>query len=113
MSPTVSLTVEWAALAASAGALAVASVGDLKSREVSNRVWMVYGPVSLALFIARMILFVGDVPILLVSAISTIVVAFLLFQFGVMGGADCKALMCLGLALAACSAFAPASSELY
>lgn len=99
MSPTMPVTIEWAALAASAGALAVASISDLKSREVSNRVWMVYGPVSLTLFVARMILYAGDIPILLVSAISTIVIAFLLFQFGVMGGADSKALMCLGLAL--------------
>src|SRR6266705_1808419 len=37
--------------------------------------------------------------ILAVSAGATILVAFLLFQFSVMGGADSKALMCLGLAL--------------
>lgn len=90
---------ELAALAVSAGALVVASMSDLKSREVSNKVWMVYGPVALLLFIARMILSTGEVPILLVSSLLTIVVAFLLFQFGVMGGADSKALMCLGLAL--------------
>lgn len=90
---------ELAALAISAGALVVASMSDLKSREVSNKVWMIYGPVALLLFLARIILSVGDVPILLVSSLSTIVVAFLLFQFGLMGGADSKALMCLGLAL--------------
>ena len=99
MSPTVPPTVEWVALAASAGVLVVASVSDLKSREVSNRVWMLYGPVALLLFIMRIILSFGDAPVLLVSALSTIAVAFLLFQFGMMGGADSKALMCLGLAL--------------
>ncbi len=91
--------IEWAALTISAGALVLASVSDLKSREVSNKVWLVYGPVALLLFIARVAYFTADTPALLVSALATIVVAFLLFQFGVMGGADSKALMCLGLAL--------------
>ena len=91
--------VEWAAVIVSLGALVIASVSDLKTREVSNRIWMAYGPLALLLFITRLVFFPSDTPALLVSASATIVVAFLLFQFGVMGGADSKALMCLGLAL--------------
>lgn len=102
MSSMVPPEVEWAALLTSVGALMVASVSDLKTREVSNRVWLVYGPVAALLFITRTVFSLGDPQILLemlVSAGATIIVAFLLFQFGVMGGADSKALMCLGLAL--------------
>jgi len=102
MSSMVPPEVEWAALLVSVGALVVASVSDLKTREVSNRVWLVYGPLALLLFIARTVFSLVDLRILLdllVSASVTIVVAFLLFQFGTMGGADSKALMCLGLAL--------------
>ena len=92
-------TIEWTALAASGGALIVASLSDLKSREVSNKVWLVYGPLAILLFIARAAYSPEDTPAFLVSALATLVVAFLLFQLGVMGGADSKALMCLGLAL--------------
>src|SRR6266566_4881317 len=54
----------------------------------------------LSLDLALRIIFAPDaLPILAISAGATILVAFLLFQFSVMGGADSKALMCLGLAL--------------
>ncbi len=99
MTPTASATIEGAALLLSVGALLAASISDFKTREVSNWVWIVYGPLALLLFIARVVVSPETVPILLISALATIVVAFLLFQFGVMGGADSKALMCLGLAL--------------
>ena len=99
MSSTTSPAIEWASLALSFGALIVASVSDVKKREVSDRVWLVYGPLALSLFVARILASTPDAPIFLVSAIATVVVAFLLFQFGVMGGADTKALMCIGLAL--------------
>ncbi len=93
------MSIEYGSLALSFAALIAASLSDLKTREVSNRVWMVYGPLALVLFIARIVASPVDFPIFLVSALATIVVAFLLFQFGVMGGADSKALMCIGLAL--------------
>ena len=99
MSPTVPPGIEWAALLVSVGAFTVASVSDLKTREVSNRIWIVYGPLALLLFIARVAFSLEDAPLLLVSAAATVIVAFLLFQFGAMGGADSKALICLGLAL--------------
>lgn len=92
-------TIDLAALIISLGVLVVASLSDLKTREVSNRFWTVYAPVAAVLFLAR-ILFVPDAALVfLVSAVATIVVSFLLFQFGAMGGADSKALMCIALAL--------------
>ena len=99
MSSAVQVGIEWGSLALSFAALIAASISDLKTREVSNRVWLVYGPLALVLFIVRIVVSPVDSPIFLVSALATIVVAFLLFQFGVMGGADSKAFMCIGLAL--------------
>jgi len=99
MSPTTLAIIDWASLGVSLAALIVASISDLKTREVSDKIWLAYGPVALVLFVARIVEVPIDAPIFAVSAIATVVVAFLLFQFGVMGGADSKALMCIGLAL--------------
>src|SRR5260370_5161634 len=71
----------------------------METREVSNRTWLVYGPVALGLFAARIVASPVDLPIFLVSALATIVVSFLLFQFGVVGGADSKAFICIWLPL--------------
>src|SRR6266581_5450188 len=91
--------VDYASVAVTFGVLIAASISDMETRAVSNRTWMVYGPVALGLFAARIVPSPVDLPIFLVSALATIVVSFLLFQFGVMGGADSKAFMCIGLAL--------------
>src|SRR5712692_8081697 len=99
VSSTTLAIIDWASLGVSLAALVVASISDLKTREVSDKVWLAYGPVALVLFVARIIEVPIDAPIFAVSAIATVVVAFLLFQFGVMGGADSKGLMCIGLAL--------------
>lgn len=102
MSPAAPASIDVAALLLTLGALLVASISDFKTREVSNKVWIAYGPLALILFIARIVLSPSPLDtalVLLVSSLATIVVAFLLFQFGAMGGADSKALMCLGLAL--------------
>ncbi len=105
MSSTTPSSIDLAALIVSVGVLIVASLSDLKTREVSNRFWIIYAPVAAALFMAR-IVFVPEVAVIfLVSAVATIVVAFLLFQFGAMGGADSKALMCIALALPVAPAF--------
>lgn len=99
LSLTLGVIVDYAALALTFAILVAASISDLRTREVSNSLWMVYGPAGLLLFVGRTVASPGDFPIFLVSALATIVVSFLLFQFGVMGGADSKAFMCIGLAL--------------
>ena len=81
------------------GVFIAASLSDLKTREISNKFWVIYGPVAALVFGLRLFLVPDSAPILLVSSGATILVAFLLFQFGVMGGADSKAMMCLALAL--------------
>ena len=99
LSLTLEIIVDYSSLAVTFAILIAASIKDLETREVSNTMWMVYAPLSLLLFIGRIVASPANFPIFLVSALATIVVSFLLFQFGVMGGADSKAFMCIGMAL--------------
>jgi preflagellin peptidase FlaK len=105
MNPTVPPALDLAALLLTVGVFIAASLSDLKTREISNKFWLVYGPGALLVFALRVVFVPDALPILLVSAGATIVVAFLLFQFSVMGGADSKALMCLALALPVAPSF--------
>src|SRR5947208_4258031 len=97
MSSTTPSSIDLAALIVSLGVLIVASLSDLKTREVSNRFWIIYAPIAAALFIGRILFSPDTAAILLISSAATIVVAFLLFHFGAMGGADSKALMFIPL----------------
>jgi archaeal preflagellin peptidase FlaK len=99
MIPSMPSSLDLAALLVTIGVFIAASLSDLKTREISNRFWLVYGPMAGLIFGIRLFLAPDAIPVLLVSGGATIVVAFLLFQFGVMGGADSKAMMCLALAL--------------
>src|SRR5207244_6442319 len=99
MNLTAPLSLDLAALLLTVGVFIAASLSDLKTREISNKFWLVYGPAASSVLALRIIFAPDALPILAVSAGATIVVSFLLFQFSVMGGADSKALMCLGLAL--------------
>jgi len=77
-----------------------ASWSDYKTREVSNRVWLFFAPPALALTLAELLLY--DSSHLLYYGICfglTAAFAVILFYAGGFGGADAKALMCLGLAL--------------
>src|SRR6266567_3476757 len=105
MSTATPSSIDLAALIISLGVLIVASLSDLKTREISNRFWIIYAPIAAVLFVGRIVFSPDTAGILLASAAATIVVAFLLFQFGAMGGADSKALMCIALALPVAPAF--------
>ena len=79
--------------------LTVASIYDLRTREVPDKLWLVYGPIGLLLTTYRTLL---EPQALLFTAVSigvSILLAFGLVLFGLSGGADAKALICLGLAL--------------
>ena len=79
--------------------LTVAAIFDLRTREVPDKVWLVYGPVGLILTIYRLWV---EPTLLLFTAASvslSILVAFGLVFFGLSGGADAKALICLGITL--------------
>lgn len=80
--------------------LLFASWSDLKTHEVSNKVWIFFGPLA---FVLALIDSLG-VPVLesLVSFGASFIVitvlAVALFYLGFFGGADAKALICLSLA---------------
>jgi preflagellin peptidase FlaK len=77
-----------------------ASWSDHKSREVSDKVWILLGPLSLALMLAELLLFYPSnlIPYAISFGVTT-AFAIILFYAGGFGGADAKALMCLALAL--------------
>jgi len=90
---------EYAAASVSLVVLTIASISDLRTREVSDELWLVYGPVGLALTAYRVWL---EPQFFLFTAISigiSILLGFGLVFFGLSGGADAKALMCLGVTL--------------
>jgi preflagellin peptidase FlaK len=89
-----------ASISVSLGVLAYASWRDHKTREVSNRVWVIYAPIALALSLAELLLFEpSQLPFYGLSFGITAGLALLLFYAGGFGGADSKALMCIALAL--------------
>jgi len=80
-----------------------ASWSDYKSREVSNKVWLVFGPLAL-LLTGIQILFFASQPFQMatfyvLSFAITSGLAIAIFYVGGFGGADAKALMCIALAL--------------
>jgi preflagellin peptidase FlaK len=77
-----------------------ASWSDYKTREVSNRVWVIYAPIALALSLTDLFLYEPSMlPFYGLSFGVTAGIALLLFYAGGFGGADSKALMCIALAL--------------
>ena len=90
---------EFAAILLTLFFFVLSSVYDLKTREVDDKVWLVYGSIGAALTASRLIL---DPSALIVTAISIAVATVLalgIFYFGLFGGADAKAIICLGLTL--------------
>lgn len=83
----------------SLGVLLYASWRDYKSREVSNRVWVIYAPIALVLSLLQMFFEPSQLPLFALSFGVTAGLALLLFYAGGFGGADSKALMCIALAL--------------
>ena len=90
-----------ARVALSLAFLAYASWSDLKTREVSNTVWIAFAPMALTLTLFQLFMF-PDPLLLQTYALSfaiTSVISITLFYTGAFGGADAKALICLSLAL--------------
>jgi preflagellin peptidase FlaK len=80
--------------------LLYASWSDYKTREVSNRVWVLFAPLALILSLVELLLYEpSKFPLFGLSLGITVVIAFVLFYSGGFGGADSKALMCIALAL--------------
>jgi len=79
------------------GFLGYGSWSDLKTREVSNIVWLLFAPVGAALTVARLYFSPELLWISLGSIAAATFFALLLFYAGVFGGADAKGLICIGV----------------
>ena len=92
-------TIDLAAILVSIFFFGLGSYFDFKTREVDDWVWLVYGPIGAALTVLRIL---NDPTLLtetLLSIAITTLFSFSLFYFGLFGGADFKAIVCLGLAM--------------
>lgn len=75
----------------------LAGYQDWRKREVQNWVWVIYGPLALAI---TLVCYSGWLLIFAVSfMVVNAVVSIGLFYAGVWGGGDSKAFMCLGVGL--------------
>lgn len=80
--------------------LVYASWSDFRKREVSNKVWVIFAPLALALTSLQFFVFSPELLYAFVfSFVITSVLSITLFYAGAFGGADAKALICLSLAL--------------
>jgi len=80
--------------------LVYASWSDFKTREVSNKVWVIFAPLTLALTSLQFFVFSPQsLYVFGLSFVITSVLSVTLFYAGAFGGADAKALICLSLAL--------------
>ncbi len=82
--------------------LMIASIYDIKTREVPNTVWIIFAPIGLALTLVQLALNNWDQTFIMkwiISATITIGLSLVLFYLGLFGGADAKALMCLAASM--------------
>ncbi|MEM2098184.1 MAG: A24 family peptidase C-terminal domain-containing protein [Candidatus Bathyarchaeia archaeon] len=94
------VALEAAKITLSLAILFYASWRDYKTREVTNRAWIIYAPPALSLSLAELLLYEpAKLPMFGLSIGVTIAIAFVLFYSGGFGGADSKALMCIAMAL--------------
>ena len=80
--------------------LGYASWSDIKTREVTNRVWLLYAPLGFMFTLLDGFLYGSSNYWILfgVSVVTTWTLAVALFYLGAFGGADAKAFICLALA---------------
>ncbi|MBS7644213.1 prepilin peptidase [Candidatus Bathyarchaeota archaeon] len=81
--------------------LGFAALKDFKTREVSNKVWIMFAPIALILTTVNVMLTnnMSVLWLMLFSFAVTSVLAVITFYLGLFGGADAKALICLSIAV--------------
>lgn len=75
--------------------LLIASISDVRTREVSNKLWAFLGPYALVLFVLRYAICPNWLAIISFCLGASISLFF--FYLGMFGGADAKAFICLSL----------------
>ena len=91
--------IEYAAIMISLFFFAASAVFDLKAREVTDKIWIVYGPLGAALTTLQLFINPSTLFLAIVSIAISTLVSLGLCYFGLFGGADAKATICLGLTL--------------
>lgn len=79
--------------------LILGSWSDLKTREVSNKLWAASLPIVAVITVIRVYISSGLLLLYVISIALSIVVSLAIFEVGFFGGADAKAMICLGVAL--------------
>lgn len=92
-------TIDMAAIVVSLFFFGLGSYYDVKAREVDDWVWLLYAPIGVALTVLRVFYDPSLLNDTLLSIGITALFSFALFYFGLFGGADFKAIVCLGLTL--------------
>lgn len=100
------LTLDVIGLVASFTFLIYSSWSDIMSREVSDRVWIIFYPVGVALIAIRLIVQSGSWLQITLSVAITVAISLLLPFLGLWGGADGKGFICLALMNPVIPAFA-------
>lgn len=75
--------------------LSIASAFDLKNREVPNRIWLIFLPISIGTTAFNFLLHPNLILLSLISITITSTIAITIFYLGLYGGADAKALITL------------------
>lgn len=93
------LVVTYVKLLASLLLLSYASLEDLKHREVSNGVWLIFSVFALSINLVSLFIFhYFEVSVTSIVYVLVLLVIFLsLYYIGAYGGADAKALVCITL----------------
>jgi len=78
--------------------LTIASAYDLKTREVPNKIWVIFIPLSIITTTARLLTDPNQFTLTLISIAITALISIVIFYLGLYGGADAKALITLAIA---------------
>ncbi|NWG09904.1 MAG: prepilin peptidase [Nitrososphaerales archaeon] len=79
--------------------LAYASYSDWRTREVTDKLWVLFSLVGIAFIIIELSpsFYLSSLILILVSILLTFLISFILYYFGFFGGADMKALIVASL----------------
>lgn len=77
--------------------LIIASAYDLKTREVPNKIWVIFMPLSIIITASRIVARPEELWLSLASIAIATTIALTVFYLGLYGGADAKALMTLAV----------------